>query len=1673
MKRSLFSKPIKRTMLAVPACALMLGAAQAGTTIGLNFQTWYYDSAQNPQTIGFNNGYSAYNTTGFPVTAKAFGLVPANWFSTDPLHGNPNGGGNPINQACTFGGSSTTFAGGLSCYVNSIIGGFQSGSGCKLASGITFPSYAPGVFCPQGQDEVLWGIIVADPTNTFSVSVSGLAAKFPNGYVIQSLAAHGGYSTVNVLPSVQFTDGTTTNTAAYHTWVINNSPNAQWPTATGGLSDPSGVFTADTIHLNSGSDAPAVLASLAGFIVTDQPVVSTDPVGGSYVTGQTVSLAAGAVGIPPLSYQWRSNGIPVTGATGATFNPSSATAGSYNYDVVVNNLYGSATSDVATVTVAIPQTLTWDANTGTAGAQDGSGSWDNGVTANWWNGASDVVWADLANAVFGTNSPGAFTVNLANPITANTLTFGNANYTLAGTNAITLAGFASITVNTNTTISVPLAGTAPVTKNGTGNLFVTTANTFTSDLTVNGGSVVGAVSGQVFYLGAVSGSRTITVNSGASIVISNNNVFGGGGYVASSLPAVVLNGGTFFSERYNSIGNVTLNSGATLSQAASDSGSYFGYQFLGTITAGGSSPSTISTSNGKADHLLGAGVNVFNVADVTGDSNPDLIVSAPLVNGSGDYPGVGSIVKTGAGTLLLSGVDTYTGTTTVSNGTLSVTGQLTGGGNVALNDGAKLTVAYVPAGPTVSATVLALGNSGVGGDTLGFANLNSVSTPLIFAGGGVAITNSVTVNISGTITAVGTYPLIQYGGESGPGSFVLGSLPAGVSATLTDDHSSTLALNVTVTPVQTEVWTGSPNGNWNVNNTANWLVGASATKWFDSNIANFDDTASGTTAVTVTTNVYPSLVIFSNLTKSYTLSGTGAISGTASLNLIGTGVVTLANTNSYSGGTYVNSGTLAISSDSSLGSGALNLGGTLDIIGSTAFASSKNISLTGGGGIIKVDNTAGASLSTIITGNAPLTKTGNGTLTLSAQEAFTGGTTVNGGTLNLSYNNNGSAGTLQGTLNINSNATVVTTVNNALGYSGVNWVQSINIDHGTLATSVTTDNGWGTTITMTGGTLGTLVPGGYFAMGNTPSINVIGAEIPSTISADMTVRDAAPGGIAFSVTRGTSPVDLNVTGNLRVAGTGGITVSGGGIMQLAGVNTYSGSTEVQSGTLIVSGRLIGGGAVAVDDSATLNIVGGISSAIASPNNDLTLGSAGTLTLGFANISSPTVPLMSVSNLVVNDTVTVNISGKVGVGQFPLLKYGGASSGSGSFVLGTLPAGVTASLSNNGANHSLDLVVTSAPLSIITDISSGTNSAYAGTTYNLVVAAGGNPTIGYQWYYNNSAISGATSSSLSLTRITAANNGSYYVVATNASGAVSSSTNHLVVLPDSGYTAMTIATGPTAYWPLNELAGPIATDYMGGHNGSYGNVVFGVPGAVAGGAGTGTAITASSGNYVTVPYYADLNPAGAFTVEVWINPVGQVSAGDFVCPIASAEFGSNRKGWLIYQSPTGWNFRTYNANGSTTAVSITGHPVVPGAWTHLVCVWDGTTGSMYENGALTATSGATTYLPTTGASFTIGARSDGAYYLNGTSSGDASISLDDVAFYNRALTPQEIQTHAQNNPSLTIAPAGGKVVLSWVPSGGGTLVAAPTPTGLYTNVPAATSPWTNTPAAGKQFYRVSF
>lgn len=314
-----------------------------------------------------------------------------------------------------------------------------------------------------------------------------------------------------------------------------------------------------------------------------------------------------------------------------------------------------------------------------------------------------------------------FTVNATGGIfrytnSGGTLTLsGNANSNILTDGALELNAIG------NMTITETIEGAGSLVKSGPGTVLLNQiANSLTGNITVNEGTLqtgAGVGGGTTGHLGAVSAARTITI-AGGTLSFTGNNVFGGAGKSAATIPTVSINGGTLASTRFNILGDITLQ-GGVLSQSTTDTGSYEGYQFLGTITVGGGAASTISSGNGRANHLIN-GTTTFNIANATGDKLADLIVSAPLRNSSGDYgSSAGSLAKTGAGTMQLSAVNTYTGTTTVSAGTLAVTGSIAASATT-VAAGATLAGTGTLNGATTNHGTLAPGMNAVG--TLTIAN---------------------------------------------------------------------------------------------------------------------------------------------------------------------------------------------------------------------------------------------------------------------------------------------------------------------------------------------------------------------------------------------------------------------------------------------------------------------------------------------------------------------------------------------------------------------------------------------------------------------------------------------------------------------------------------------------------------------------------------------------------------------------------------------------------------------------------------------------------------------------------------------------------------------------------------------------------------------------------------
>jgi autotransporter-associated beta strand protein len=274
---------------------------------------------------------------------------------------------------------------------------------------------------------------------------------------------------------------------------------------------------------------------------------------------------------------------------------------------------------------------------------------------------------------------------------------------------------------------------------------------FSGPVTVNGGTLQFGTSQWNKYRGLYH-ATSYTINSGAVLSLFGQANMG-------NYP-ITINGGTLqMYAGYNQLASFTLNGGTVDARQGLNS-SYNTFAMVGTITVTGTEPSRI-LSTGSSDnsiHMAYKTYNLsrtFNVADVTGDTNADLIVSARLIR-SVEAPTDCSLVKTGEGTMTLSAVNAYggtTGTTTVNAGTLLVSGSLDSP-TVNVNDGGTLLVSSSSPLPKSIVTIAA-------GGTFGAAGTVATSvTNLIFAeDSNISWSYDGDAQTAGLVTVTGTLTL--------------------------------------------------------------------------------------------------------------------------------------------------------------------------------------------------------------------------------------------------------------------------------------------------------------------------------------------------------------------------------------------------------------------------------------------------------------------------------------------------------------------------------------------------------------------------------------------------------------------------------------------------------------------------------------------------------------------------------------------------------------------------------------------------------------------------------------------------------------------------------------------------------------------------------------------------
>ena len=716
------------------------------------------------------------------------------------------------------------------------------------------------------------------------------------------------------------------------------------------------------------------------------------------------------------------------------------------------------------------QTYTWDSS-GNGTALDGSGTWSL-TGPNWWNG-SDVLWPNSSadTAVFGAGSGAAGTVAVSGGVTAQALTFnavGSGNYTLSG-GTITLAGGnPAITTNADATISASMAGGGPGTlyKYGAGTLTLTGSTTLTygTNFYMLAGAVVVGSGGSVTANGAFqeigratnasltvegsgqfstdsalnigdssSGSCSLTIQDTAHVTVTDNQYSLGVDFNGAA-GTLNLNGGTLTTLRIASRhGTNVINLNGGVLQAISTSG----VNFM------------------DAYNLTGSTVNVQSGGATIDTQAYNITISAPLLHDT--TPGApaldGGLTKLGSGMLTLSGSNTYTGGTTVNAGTLA----LAGGGQQGIISG-NLTI---NSGATVTADAQRW-SMGYGGLNTGIGTLPCVSA--ITINGGLLAFNNTTA-----------------GGSSGGMSASSLTMTGGTVSDITGNGIGWYQ-GLTTTPTIT-----TSAG------TATAVVSAGLNLRLNGGSLTFN-VAQGNTASGIDLLVSGPIVVVDGTVTGITMNGPGLLCLSSSAN-------------SYFGGgpIAINAGTLQLGNGGTTGFLPTNSG--IADNGSLAFNCSN--AMTQGSGF------SGSSIS----GTGSLTQAGPGVLTLNTSNTYTGGTTVNGGTLALA--GGGQTGIISGNLTINSGATVTADAQAwSLGYHTYNGstpspcLTAITINGGLLAFYDTTGGpGSGgmaaSSITMTGGTISDITGNGigwYHGITNTPTITTSASTATAVVSAGLNLR---------------------------------------------------------------------------------------------------------------------------------------------------------------------------------------------------------------------------------------------------------------------------------------------------------------------------------------------------------------------------------------------------------------------------------------------------------------------------------------------------------------------------------------------------------------------------------------
>ncbi|MBN8459352.1 MAG: autotransporter-associated beta strand repeat-containing protein [Verrucomicrobia bacterium] len=269
--------------------------------------------------------------------------------------------------------------------------------------------------------------------------------------------------------------------------------------------------------------------------------------------------------------------------------------------------------------------------------------------------------------------------------------------------------------------------------------------------------------------------------------------------------------------------------------------------------------------------------------------------------------------------------------------------------------------------------------------------------------------------------------------------------------------------------------------------------------------------------------------------------------------------------------------------------GGWGINGTTTVTGGvTSTISAQQVTLSGG--VFQVD--AGSTLDfTGSTRAGSLTKNGAGTMKFSGWQSYTGGTTINNGTLEVAGQNGGN-GWLRGAVTVNAGGTLKFTGGDGTGFGWNSPVTSLAINGGTFDAAGGSHVGFGAYMTMALNNGGTISGNGQWNGDGLLGFSSSG-DSTNTMNGSWVLRADNGANHTFNVADGAAAVDLQVNANLSDqypevwwVSASALVKTGAGTMVLAGNNTYNGATVVSAGCLLVTGAL-GETAVNVGSNATV------------------------------------------------------------------------------------------------------------------------------------------------------------------------------------------------------------------------------------------------------------------------------------------------------------------------------------------------------------------------------------------------------------------------------------------------------------------------------------------------------